>query len=167
MENVILREANETEFYKISKQIAIGYKTAYQGLMSEEYLCSLGDNYWVSILNESLANGDSCIIAEQDGEVVGRAVFGKYNMKEYPNDAVLHAIYLSPQYIGHGIGHLLYTEVEKKMLMKGFKFCILEVLSENIRAIEFYNSHGYSKVNSFVVEENGMELSCDTMRKKL
>ncbi|WP_349769678.1 GNAT family N-acetyltransferase [Hungatella effluvii] len=51
------------------------------------------------------------------------------------------------------------------MRAQGFRSCVLEVLSSNARAIRFYEAHGFEKICSFRVEENGMNLSCDLMQK--
>ena len=72
---------------------------------------------------------------------------------------------LLPQYISYGIGHSFYQRIEKEMMKQGCKFCVLEVLSANECAIQFYLSHGFIKTNTFTVQENGMTLSCDKMTK--
>ena len=53
------------------------------------------------------------------------------------------------------------------MRLQGFRMCVLEVLSTNVRAIRFYEAHGFEKIRSFMVEENGMNLTCDLMKKMI
>ena len=150
--------SNELE--KISEQIWISYTAAYKGQMSDKYLSSLPSNNWVPILQECLRKGDICLIAEHGESIVGSTVFGLVNEKAQTY-AQWHAFYLLPQYVGHGVGHFFYQKIEEEMMKRGCKSCILEVLSTNERAIRFYLSHGFIREETFVVEENGMRLSCD------
>lgn len=162
---VIYRSIKNNELAKASKQITNSYRMAYKGLMNDECLMTLTDDYWIDILLNSLSRGDTCLVAKDNYEIIGTAVFGKADDGVSSKNAILHAIYLTPQYIGCGIGHRLYTEVEKTMKIKYYKSCILEVLSSNNRAIDFYLKHGFTKTGDFSVEENGMILQCDTMKK--
>lgn len=151
---------------KVSAQIAVSYVSAYKGLMDETYLSSLKTDHWVPILQESVKAGDTCLIAESAGLMIGSSVFGTaYDGNE--RFAQWHAFYLLPEYIVFGIGHWFFEKLEREMIMMGCKYCILEVLSSNSRAIKFYLSHGFHKLETFDIEENGMTLTCDKMRKNL
>ncbi len=162
--DIYFRIAAQNDIQKMSKQLTISYVSAYKGLMSEEYLSSLHFDYWVPILEASMQNGDNCFVVEKNNRIVGSSVYGiaHENEKIY---AEWHAFYLLPQYISQGIGHSFYQKIEVEMRRMGCVCCILEVLSTNKRAINFYLSHGFVKVSTFTVEENGMILSCDRMIK--
>jgi len=153
------------EIDKASEQITISYTSAYKGLMDDSYLASLSKHHWSPILQNSIHNGDICMAATCNNTMIGSTVFSIINA-EKEKYAEWHAFYLLPQYIGHGIGHSFYQIIEKEMLDQGCLQCILEVLSSNERAVQFYLSHGFSKTETFVVEEYGMTLSCDKMVKK-
>lgn len=152
------------EINKVSEQIMVSYTSAYRGLMDHEYLSSLVGNHWVSILQERVRLGDICLVAEIDGKIIGSAVFSVVNhlKKTY---AEWHAFYLLPEYTGKGFGHLFYQKIEQDMIAHGCGYCILEVLSTNERAKKFYVSHGFFRIETFKVEENGMILLCDQMKK--
>lgn len=162
--NLHYRTAAHDDIEKMSAQLADSYIHAYKGLMSKEYLSSITANHWIPVLEESMQKGDSCLIAEINGEIIGSSVFSVTQEAE-KTYAEWHAFYLSPSYISHGIGHSFYQVIESEMKRNGCRFCILEVLSSNERAIKFYLTRGYVKTSTFVVEENGMTLSCDTMIK--
>ena len=149
---------------KVSEQIMLSYVSAYEGLMNPEFLSTLKADHWVPILQESIQNGDTCLIAEYDGNIIGSTVFGTavVDGKTY---AQWHAFYLLPQYIGIGVGHLFYQKIEEEMVRQNCIRCTLEVLSSNYRVIKFYISHGYKKSETFEVEENDMILLCDKMTK--
>lgn len=165
MENIVYRLATMDEIDVVSIQIAESYKTAYRNMMSDAYLDSLTGEHWVPILREGFDKGDTCIIAEADGRVVGAAIYGGSDREA--SSADLHAIYLSPQFVGIGVGHRLYSEVEASMRAQRYKCSILEVLVDNHRAVRFYLDHGYAIADTFVVQENGMELTCHIMKKEL
>lgn len=152
------------ETKKVSEQIMISYRSAYKGLMDKEYLTSLEADHWIPILQECTLKGDTCLIMEYGEKIIGSTVFSVTH-EEKDTYAEWHAFYLLPQYIGLGLGHSFFKKIEKEMLKQGCKFCILEVLSSNTRAIQFYISHGFTKIESFSVQENGMILSCDKMKK--
>lgn len=164
--NITYRIPKFSELDKVSEQIHNSYTFTYKGLMEEEYLSSLHTNHWVPILQECMDKGDCCLVAEIDDKIVGSTVFGIIS-EEKTIFAEWHAFYLLPQYIGHGIGHSFYQRIENEMRAQGSEFCILEVLSSNMRAIRFYQSHGFVKTESLVVEENGMTLSCEKMKADL
>ncbi|ACL20876.1 GNAT family N-acetyltransferase [Desulfitobacterium hafniense] len=162
--NISYRVPAADEMEKISEQIMISYVSAYDGLMDRAYLSSLEADHWLPILEESAGKGDICLIAESEGKIIGSTVFsivheGKDIYAEW------HAFYLLPEYISLGLGHSFYQRIEEEMLKQGCEFCILEVLSSNQRAIRFYLSHGFSRTETFTVQEYGMILSCDKMRK--
>lgn len=167
MDNIIYRKSTVQDIEKISHQVAVSYKSAYQGLMDERYLFSLPNNYWVPILKKAISAGSICLVAENQDRIIGSVVFGKGTTEPSADVAELFAIYLLPQYIGYGIGQKLYFEAEKIMVEQGFKACFLEVLCENTRAIQFYLSHGFMETRSFTVTENGMTLNCKAMKKTL
>lgn len=162
--NIHYRIATLDDIEKMSKQLTVSYVSAYKDLMSKEYLSSLPTNHWVPILEVSMQNGDNCYIAEKYSDIVGSSVFGIAH-EDGKTYADWHAFYLLPQYIGQGIGHSFYLQIETEMKRIGCCFCNLEVLSTNKRAINFYLSHGFVKTSTFTVEENGMILSCDKMTK--
>lgn len=154
------------DFGRVSEQIAVSYVSAYRGFMNDSYLDSLSADHWCSILHDSIGRGDTCIVAERGETIVGSTVFGTVDGVD-GLCAEWHAFYLLPEYTGRGIGHLFYQSIEKEMIKLGCSTCMLEVLSNNERAIRFYLSHGFMKVDDFIVVENGMSLRCDKMFKRL
>ncbi len=115
-------------------------------------------------MHESVHKGDTCLVVEYGGKIIGSTVFSIIS-GEKDTYAEWHAFYLLPQYIGLGVGHSFYKRIENEMIKQGCEFCILEVLSLNTRAIQFYLSHGFTKIDTFNVLENGMTLECDKMKK--
>lgn len=160
---VCVRRMEEADIAGASEQIAQSYKEAYCGLMDADYLASLPPYHWVPILQKSIADGDTCLVALREQSVIASAVFGRYT----EGAAMLHAIYVLPSEAGKGVGRQLYQQAEREMQQQGFAQCFLEVLTANERAIHFYKQRGFTKDHEFTVQENGMFLPCDMMQKRL
>lgn len=163
MNQIVLRNPDPEEFPLVSKQLAESYRAAYRGMMRQDYLASLNDGHWVSILQQGVSRGDTCLIAEQNGEILGTVVYGP--SPENAKTADWHAIYIAPDQIGQGLGQKLYAAMEDNMRNQGFTSCVLEVLTDNQRAIRFYQDRSFAITDTFTVEENGMTLHCHTMVK--
>ena len=67
------------------------------------------------------------------------SVLGK---SEKENEVHKISLYLLPEKIGKGFGHIFYTEIETEIMKKGATKCTIDVLKNNKRAIEFYKAHG-------------------------
>lgn len=165
MNQIDFRNPTPDEFPLVSKQLAESYRNAYRGMMRQDYLNSLEDTHWVPILQEGASQGDICLIAEENGHILGTVVYGPS-----PKDASTadwHAIYIAPDRIGQGLGRQLYAAMEEEnMRNQGFTSCMLEVLTDNHRAIRFYQNHGFVTTDTFTVKENGMTLRCHSMTKR-
>ena len=164
---LVYRPLNDGELVSLSRQFTASYRAAYVGLMDENYLSSLKEDHWVPILRESLDRGDICLVAEEGNILLGAAVCGRAQGEDGLPYADFHAIYLVPEAIGRGVGHGLYTALERSVQERGLERIVLELLTENHRAAAFYRAHGYKKTAAFTVEENGMTLACDRMEKRL
>lgn len=169
MKYLTYERINTKELSNISKMLSLSYKQTYKDLMSDAYLSTITDEYWISILQHSISKGDICLVAKDHDVIVGTAVFGNAeNHDSLPMKcAMLHAFYLSFDYIGKGIGHAFYCVIETTMKSLGYDTCILEVLSSNQRAIKFYLQQGFQRISTFQVEENGIQLQCDMMKKTI
>ncbi len=102
--------------------------------------------------------GDHCLVAEQDGQVVG-AVWSRI-MDDYghvDNDTPSLAISLYPEYRGRGIGTRLMTEMLALLKQQGYRRASLAVQRAN-RAVRMYERVGFR-----TVDENDEEyiMVCD------
>lgn len=162
MESIYIRTMKYEDIEETAKQIQISYCTSYLQLMDRTYLQSLEYTYWVPILHKCMDQDDVCLVAMHNNQIIGSAIAGRSDEAKI---AMLHAIYILPEYQNHQIGDRLYTCMEDMLLAQGFSTCQLEVLSQNHRAIKFYSEHGFTCVHTFEVEEEDMLLQCDLMEK--
>jgi len=160
---------NIEEINDASAVLALCWKAAYKGLVNDEYLSSLESTHWVEFLEKSINdNTATCIVAKKDNKIVGITVFGKSITEKYPNDGEIISLYVTPESIGQGIGHVLFEKAEHFITKQGYNNCITCTFVENSKAIRFYKSHGYEIVSeSEIVTMGKQDLPYVIMRKAL
>ena len=145
---VIMQKADYGEIPNISKTLAECWKSAYKGIVSDDYLSSLPDSHWIDYLEKNLKNSSvDCIVVKKDKKIIGASIFGSSITDDYPTDSEIISLYLLPQFIGQGIGHMLLNRAENELIEKKYKNCVICVFCENERAIRFYKFHGYEIVS--------------------
>ncbi|ABU81760.1 ribosomal protein S18-alanine N-acetyltransferase [Ignicoccus hospitalis] len=94
------------------------------------------------ILSQVILHGDTSLVAEVNGKVVGYAIAAK------EVDKKLHLLNFAvdPQYRGLGIGSALLESLEKLAKKKGLKSIYLEVEEDNYRAMRLYKKMGFVEV---------------------
>lgn len=150
----------------ISLVLALSWKTAYRGIVHDDYLDSLKDNHWVEFLTDGL-NNDSIfsMVIENNQEIIGASILGKTEKEREVN---LISFYLLPDKIGHGFGHTFYSAIEVELRNRGFLNCVIDVLENNTRAIRFYKSHGFTDVGREISAALGeRNYTCKVFEKAL
>lgn len=163
---LLIRAANSEDVSRISSVLAASWKTAYRGIVHDEYLDSLKSGHWMGFLTSGL-NGDSvfAMVAESGQGIIGAAILSK---TEKEREACLISFYLLPDKIGQGLGHAFYNEIEAELKSKGFSNCILDVLENNKRAIRFYKAHGFIDTNREIKVVLGeRDYTCKVLEKAL
>lgn len=69
------------------------------------------------------------------------------------------SVYVLPELIGQGYGHILFTFAVEKLLSLGFHKIYLTVFEDNLRARAFYEKHGFAW--------DGQKLSMEVGGRKL
>jgi ribosomal protein S18 acetylase RimI-like enzyme len=142
------------------------WKSAYAGILAEEYLSSQSDDSRASGLQKWQDDGLIEFLSLREGDVlVGVCGYGKSIIDEYPDDGEIHSIYLLPQYIGKGYGHTLFIEAERLLVDDGYKNLVLDVFSANVRALAFYARHGCTVVNESTINFGGVDYPYKILRK--
>jgi len=142
LSKIKVRMAGAGDIDRISFVLAASWKTAYRGIIADDYLDSLKNDRWVDFLTEKLRdNAVFSMILQDNEEIIGASVLAE---SEKEGQVHLVSIYLLPDKIGHGFGHVFYTGIENEMRKRGFAKCVLDVLEQNKRAITFYETHGFA-----------------------
>lgn len=123
------------------------WRAAYKGIMPDSFLDSMDINYYEQGWSKTLkapGNGNY-IVAQVDKELVGFATFGpaRDTNVEDKNSAELVALNISPEYWRQAIGSQLLSGVIDSVKVK-YKNLYLWVAEKNIRAISFYEKHGFN-----------------------
>jgi GNAT superfamily N-acetyltransferase len=96
------------------------------------------------------------LVAEEAGEVIAFA--------ELESDGCLDMFFCRKDFIGHGVGQLLYRAIEAQALSMGLLRIFAEV---SITARSFFEHCGFSVCRQQTVTRNGVELSNFQMEKYL
>ncbi|MDR2909141.1 MAG: GNAT family N-acetyltransferase [Oscillospiraceae bacterium] len=153
---VVTRAGKIDDAEKISRVLALSWKTAYRGIVNDDYLDKLKDTYWVEFLTEGLKNGTVfSIVIEDDRGIFGAAILSR---TEKECEVNLISFYLIPDKIGQGFGHIFYSAIESELKDREFSTCVVDVLESNARAISFYKAHGFvdtgRAVSTALAEQN-------------
>ena len=159
-----IRNGDLEDVSAISSVIASSWKSAYRGIVHDEYLDSLNDNHWIDFLNTGMSNQTIfSMVLEKEKDIIGAAI-----LSADKEGIHLLSFYLMPEKIGHGFGHLFYTGVETELKRRGIEKCVLDVLQDNCRAIRFYETHGFLDTDKKTIVNLGdCEYICKLFEKSL
>lgn len=130
----------------IGKIYVDSWKSAYVGIVPQDYLNSLDEEQWASKLDNPNRKTLLCI---DSNKIIGTSSFGKSRNKQFETFGEIISIYLLPDYIGKGFGKLLMESVISELEKLGYKDVFLWVLEENIKARNFYQKFGFTQTNDF------------------
>jgi L-amino acid N-acyltransferase YncA len=87
--------------------------------------------------------GPGFLVAEEDGAIIGFAIFGACRDADLAGWGQLNAIYVAPDAWRRGVGASLLDESCARLATLGFERAALWVLRDNLRARRFYEKHGW------------------------
>lgn len=154
---VKIRDVGTSEADAIADLHTVSWKSAYRGLLPEEYLenSMQGERrrHWAQKM-PALTNKEFVLAAEQDGKLVGFvAVLDK---PEAGFDALLDNLHVRPDLKGFGIGGKLLNAVADRLLKTNRKSFYLFVLKGNTSAENFYLAKGGKRLDTVKNELGGM-----------
>jgi len=160
-----IRYGKRRELRKAAALVIESWRWAYKDILDAEYLAGLSLKARHKRLRKGYREGKRPLLLFDNGELLGFCGFGKSNEKAYPGDGCIGAIYLREDAVGKGYGHALITRAEEALRAQGYQNLVLDVLSQNARAIAFYLAHGYVKVGDRKHSWGDREYPLDIMRK--
>lgn len=138
----MIREAKPEDARTISEIRINGWKSAYSGIVDNEYLNNIDYEEEYKKFYKRLSKKDknfkqNIIVYENENkEVLGFSVFGPSSDIKY--DCELQAIYVEPNNKGKGIGTEMFNYIIRYFKENGKKNMILFCLKENINSRRFY-----------------------------
>lgn len=137
-----IRRANENDFKQIAKVHVDTWRTAYNGLIDDDYLKNLSyskkENMWAQILKE---NNEYIYVAEANGHVVGFATCGKERGNSNIIMGEIYAIYILKEFERKGYGKRLVSACAEKLSSMEAESLIIWMLDGNT-AGRFYEALG-------------------------
>jgi len=166
---VVLNNLSFDKIHATSTTLAQCWKSAYKGLVNDEYLSSLEDTHWSEFLEKSINDKmTNCIVAETSDNIIGVCIFGQSITEKYPDDGEIISLYVTSDFIGKGIGSMLFEKAQQLIKGQGYRACITCTFVKNYKAISFYKAHGYEIVSQDEAVKMGTQtLPYVIMRKVL
>lgn len=183
-----IRPAAPNDAQAVARIRVLGWRFAYQGLISQDYLDSLSiaedtermcgylsqlpqnlpPNNLASVQGPNDAEKRSFMLAVRDDAVLGFCHFSAApNNADRPGRATpggemvgrLHSLYIDPDALGQGIGHALMSQALSTFAVWGCERAYLWVLEGNSRAVSFYERQGWQLTGDTKVDRShGPEL---------
>lgn len=125
---------------EISNIYERSWKSAYKGIIPQEYLDSIPSGRWVNGIGKA---GINHLILIEKEKTIGAASFCKSRWEKYGDYGEVVSLYFLPDYMGKGYGGLLLSRCVEELKQRGFHKVLLWVLEENHRARKFYKKNGF------------------------
>lgn len=142
--NIVIRKIKKSNILAVANIRFLGWKTAYKGIVDDEFLDSLDENELIEKFKSNYLSG-GFIVAEQGEEIIG---FCRYffdnsfsaNMNDI--DCELLAIYIRPDKKHMGVGKKLFAFVITEFYQANKNKMILWCIKDNKPSIDFYIKRG-------------------------
>ena len=178
-----IRPATPNDAQAIARIRVQGWRFAYQGLISQDYLDSLSvaedtermRGYLSQLPQNSPPSRSASVQGSSDGEkqsfmlaARGDAVLGFCRFSAAPDkddraeratpggtlNGRLHSLYIDPETLGQSIGHTLMNHALSTFAAWGCERATLWVLEGNSRAISFYERQGWRCTSATKVDQS-------------
>ncbi|MED2799759.1 GNAT family N-acetyltransferase [Bacillus thuringiensis] len=138
-----IEKAKKEDIKDIARVYVDGWKTTYQGLVTDDYLESLSyeeaERKWFDLLNSE--NQTFIYIAINDaGKVIGFAAGQNSDDKNFAGE--LYSLYLLKESRGLGAGRQLVSAIAKEFKEKGIESMMVWVMKKNKSGLGFYERMG-------------------------
>jgi len=136
-----IRRAGETDnFGEISRIYALSWKTAYRGMIPDDYLDEISETRWSPVLRR---DAKRLLLAAENARVVGAATYDAARDPKMSGCGEIISLYLLPSHYRKGIGTELFAAVVNALREAGFACIYLWVLEDNAPARAFYEKNGF------------------------
>lgn len=156
------RDASAEDAGLISYIYATSWRKTYRGLIADDYLRRLPNEYWVPSVRSWLSSGQLYgMIACENGRPVGCAIYGRGRDDGYGDWCEIVSLYLLPECMRRGVGGALLEEVQRVMREDGYTRFYLWAIEGNQIADGFYRKHGFIRTTDRIPYRIGGEEVAD------
>lgn len=140
----LIRTAKSSDAQGIATVHVETWQEAYKGIIPDAYLESLSVDAKEANWRHSLEDGKTqVLVAELNSQLIGWIAFGPSRDDNSASESgEIEAIYVLADFWSTGVGKKLWLKAIDKLVEQGFTSVSLWVLTENIRAIDFYLKAG-------------------------
>jgi len=157
---ITIRCATVEDAPAISEIYALSWKTAYRGMVPQQYLDELKLNFWKAKFENWIGKNEmKADILYADKAPVGCVAYRKARDEQFAGWGEIVSIYIHPSHYRKGYGKMLLDTALRNLKIDGYQDCYLWVLAENCNAQQFYKKNGFI--------DNGDKCECEIMGKQL
>lgn len=143
------RDASAEDAGLISHIFATSWRKTYNGLIAEDYLRRLPNDYWVPSVRAWLSSGQVYgLIILEDGRPVGCSLYGRGRDERFADWGEIISLYILPDVIRRGVGTALLKETLRLLREDGYVHTYLWAIEGNAMADAFYRKHGFIKTEN-------------------
>lgn len=144
---LVRRYQRDDDNQAIASIYAKSWKSAYRGILPQEYLDNVNSQKWMNIFEDT---SRQMFLAIQNETIIGVITCSKARDDRWFDWGEIVSIYLLPDYYHHGIGTKLLQVALQELINQGYKQIYLWVLEENQSAIAFYKKNGFKESKEIV-----------------
>ena len=124
---------------------ATSWREIYRGLLTDDFLHRLSNDYWVPSVRTWLASVQLYgLIALEDGRPVGCCIYGHGRDTELANWGEIVSLYVLPDSMRRGVGSRLLQEALRLLQEDNYVSCYLWAIEGNHIADAFYRKQGFT-----------------------
>ncbi len=169
LDGVAVRRATTSDAPEVAEVHVASWRRGYRGLLPADYLARLRASDRVEEWQRMLQLDDDAFrvfVAERDGRIVGLGATAPSVDAERVGE--IAQLYVHPEVWGSGVADQLLHQLEGDLRTRGCGAALLEVAASNVRAIRFYERHGWRNANVDREQELwGVVVRTATYRKAL
>lgn len=139
--DIKIRKGKPSDAKAVADAFGQSWQQAYQGIIPHFHLESMirrrSSEWWAG----AIRSGDSIIVIEQGGVVVGYATLG-FSRTKGPYQGEIYELYIAPSYQGLGLGEYLFEACRSALDERRLRGLIIWALSQNTLATDFYWRRG-------------------------
>lgn len=139
------RDAAAEDAKLISYINATSWRETYRGILPDDFLRRLPNDYWVPSVRTWLASGQLYgVIALEDNRPVGCCIYGHSRDTQRSNWGEIVSLYVLPDCMRRGVGGALLRRALQLLQEDGYSSCYLWAIEGNRIADAFYRKHGFT-----------------------